>query len=112
MHKPRTGTAPNSRSKLDPYWPEIAELRKSGCTLAGLREALASKSVQVSVSRLCTYIHDREDAAHGRAQKTAAREGVPQRDTVEDPQAILLLRQIQAQAARTGRLRPRSRNAP
>lgn len=107
QHKPRTGLVPpGAGSKLDPHWPEIAELRKSGCTLAMLRQALASRRVEVSLSRLCTYIHDREES-EGRAKTTSPEhEGMPHRDVDEDPLAMLLLRQIQARAARTGKRRP------
>ena len=92
---------PKTGSKLDPYWHEIAGLRRRGCTLAGLREALASKNVEVSISRLCTYIHHREDEEKKACATSPAAQGrLPHREVDEDPLAMLLLRQIKAQAER------------
>jgi hypothetical protein len=98
MRDKARGSPPRTGSKLDPHWPEIAELRGSGCTLAGLRNALASRNVDVSISRLCTYIHHREEAQGVGAKKIPAQACMTHSDADEDPLAMLLLSQIKAQA--------------
>lgn len=102
MHDSEIVRPVKNGSKLDPYWQEIARLRKSGSTLASLREALASRNLEVSTSRLCTYIHHREDEEkRARAGSLPAQGRPPHREVDEDPLAMLLLRQIEAKAGRT-----------
>lgn len=53
------------RSRLAPFWNDIATLRENDCTLEQVRAFLAANGVQISIAGLSKYIKRREE---GKAQ--------------------------------------------